>query len=312
MKALVIGYGSIGSRHTRILKGLGCPTAVLSRRKIDVRPSYRSLEEALAKESPDYVVIATSTGEHFASLTGLKRAGYRGYVLVEKPLFASEETFSCSGFRGVFVAYDLRFYPLLIQLRKALQSEQVLSVQCYVGQYLPEWRPSTDYRKSYSASKARGGGVLRDLSHELDYLTWIFGPWRRLAALGGHVSHLEIDSDDQYCVLLSTQRCPAVTVQLNYLDRTCRRELWVNTQRHTFRVDLIHGIFQKDKEGPKQTSFDGDWTYRLEHEAVIKHGGRGLCTFDEGKQLVSMMSAIETAARKKTWKVNPRRGEVRR
>ena len=33
----------------------------------------------------------------------------------------------------------------------------------------------SNYLKSYSASKSKGGGVLLDLSHEIDYINWLFG-----------------------------------------------------------------------------------------------------------------------------------------
>ena len=39
--------------------------------------------------------------------------------------------------------------------------------------------------------------MLRDLSHELDYMTWLFGPCRRVAALGGRFGPLAIDSDER-------------------------------------------------------------------------------------------------------------------
>ena len=51
----------------------------------------------------------------------------------------------------------------------------MLSVRSSVGQYLPEWRKNTDYRKGVSARQDLGGGVLLELSHEIDYIQWIFG-----------------------------------------------------------------------------------------------------------------------------------------
>ena len=50
---------------------------------------------------------------------------------------------------------------------------KVFNINIISNSYLPKWR-KRDYRTSYSSSKSQGGGVLLDLSHELDYLTWIF------------------------------------------------------------------------------------------------------------------------------------------
>ena len=40
--------------------------------------------------------------------------------------------------------------------------------------YLPQWRKK-NYKKSYSSNAKLGGGVSLDLSHEIDYIQWIFG-----------------------------------------------------------------------------------------------------------------------------------------
>ena len=88
VRSLVIGHGSIGSRHARILKELGCELGVLSKRQIEFTRVYHNLEEALNNLSPGYVIIANPTSEHHSSLCALKKAGFKGVVMVEKPLFS--------------------------------------------------------------------------------------------------------------------------------------------------------------------------------------------------------------------------------
>ena len=74
MKALVVGYGSIGSRHARLLTSLGCEVAVLSSRDVDVPLRYRTLTDALAWK-PGYVVIANRTSQHYQHSSELAEAG---------------------------------------------------------------------------------------------------------------------------------------------------------------------------------------------------------------------------------------------
>ena len=137
-----------------------------------------------------------------------------------------------------------------------------------------------DYRKSYSASAEQGGGVLRDLSHELDYLTWILGGWSRVGALGGKLSSLESDSEDVFAMLLVTPACPVVTLQLNYLDRPGRRTVIVNTNDHTLEADLIAGTLTVDCNREAFT-IERDDTYRMMHAAVLAADTQVLCSAEE-------------------------------
>jgi predicted dehydrogenase len=300
MNILVIGYGSIGVRHARILSELGSRVSVVSNREINFNSSYLSLNSALENENPEYIVIANKTSEHHKTLLKLIELDFEGIVLIEKPLFSQKETIPEHKFEQVFVAYNLRFHPLLQELYKLLESEKIISVQAYVGQYLPDWRPKMDYRLSYSSSKNEGGGVLRDLSHELDYLNWMLGGWACVASIGGHFSHLEIDSDDVFSLIMKTHKCPIVTLQMNYIDRRARRTILVNTNNHTIFLDLIKNTLTID-ENMEKHSFDRNVTYNAMHEAILNKHYVELCSLEEGIEVMNLIYAVEKANDRQVW-----------
>lgn len=300
MRAIVVGYGSIGARHTRLLGELGCEIAVVSRRSLPEVPTYTTLTQALVEHQSDYVVICSPTACHREALFTLAEACYEGHVLVEKPLFEGVTPLPEASFASLSVGYNLRFHPLLQRLRACLVGEEALSVQVCVGQYLPEWRQGIDYRQCYSACKALGGGVLRDLSHEFDYLGWLVGPWEHVTALGGLLGDLEIDSEDLFTVLYCTERCPVVSVQMSYLDRVPVRRIHVNTQAHTFVVDLLACTFSVDGAS-EVMDIPCDHTYIAMHRAVLAGDVSSLCSADEGLDTLALLEAAERASIKKEW-----------
>ena len=299
--ALVVGLGSIGERHARLLGDLGLDVAVVSRHGARAKAgSFPALEDALAEVSPDYVVVANETAAHRPTLVSLVAAGFAGRVLVEKPLFDRLAAVPEHRFAASFVGYNLRFHPVLQELGRVLADERAISAHLYVGQYLPDWRPGRDYRKTASASRRAGGGVLRDLSHELDYLSWLFGRCERLAALGGRFSTLEIDSDDVQGLLLAFERCPVATAQLNYLDRRGTRNLIVNTAKRTIVADLIRSTLTIGSE-EKAFPLARDDTYLALHRGVLSNAHEGLCTLDEGAGVLELIAAAEAAAATGQW-----------
>lgn len=303
MRAVVVGYGSIGERHARILQNLEVKTAVVSSRTIDFPIVYTVLTEAIEHFNPDYIVVANKTSEHYSTLSQLANQGWGGTVLVEKPLFHEMKELPAAHNMRIFVAYNLRFHPVLIRLRAALQEERILSVTAYAGQYLPDWRPQRDYRMTYSARKEEGGGVLRDLSHELDYLIWLFGPWVRLTALGGHFSSLATTGDDFCGVLMETENCPLISLQINCMDRPGRREMVVVTDQHTIKIDFNKATIEQDGE-IEFFNVERNDTYCAQHNAVVNNSHEYLCTYDEGREVVRMIGAIERSISHKEWICN--------
>lgn len=302
MRALVVGFGSIGSRHARILTELGCQVAVVTARKTTIEPRFESIATAVQEFAPDYTVIATETARHMEGIMALAESGFKGTLLVEKPLSNTYCNMPSTAFQGCFIAYNLRFHPIFQRLRELLFKENILSVQAYVGQYLPLWRPGRDYREVYSADKQAGGGVLRDLSHELDLLNWLLGGWRKLTALGGHFSGLEINSDDVFSIMMKTERCPVVSVQMNYLDRIGRRKIIVNTEELTIEADLIAGHILINGEREK-FEVDRDHSYREMHSSLLENRLQDVCSLMEGLDVLRIIDAAESAVEEERWVV---------
>src|SRR5579871_1198368 len=293
-RALVIGYGSIGARHARILEALAFNVSVASRRgEAGGRRVFRSVSEAMTSGAFDHVVVADETVRHFATLTELASAGHRGAVLVEKPLFVAPGPVPPHGFRAAAVGYNLRFHPVVAALRETLGNRRAEIASLHVGQWLGDWRPGREATTTYSASQARGGGVLRDLSHELDLATWLFGPWMRVAALGGRLGTVTIDADDGWGILMVCKRCPVVTLHLDALDRVGRRTIVVQVDGETLRADLVAATLEIGSD-IRRFSVARDATYATMHRAML-HGSADLCTFDEGLRVVDLVDAVERA-----------------
>ncbi|WP_020618584.1 Gfo/Idh/MocA family protein [Paenibacillus daejeonensis] len=302
MNALVIGYGSIGERHCRLLTELGCSVGVVSSRALPGVCVYSSIGEAMYSDSWDYIVVANRTHQHYAALKTLRERGYSGDILVEKPLFERLMDLPDASLSRVYAAYNLRFHPILQQLRELIQGQRVLSAQVYTGQYLPGWRQQ-DYRKVYSARRHEGGGVLLDLSHELDYLLWLFGPWRRLVACGGRYSTLEIDSDDIYTMLIEMSECSIVNLQLNYVDRQRQRQIIVNTDEHTYTADLVGATLKIDGE-THSYCLHPDVTYLEQHKALLGGSRELLCPASEANDSLYMIERAHSSVRSGGWVSN--------
>jgi predicted dehydrogenase len=295
----VVGAGSIGSRHQRILKQLGHQVSVVSANSPDA--DFRSVSDALERESFDYVVIASQTSQHVIDLSALINNRFSGRVLIEKPLFEKLHTLEDNNFSFAAVGYNLRFHPAIVWLKDTLPKlGKLSSANFYVGQYLPTWRPDSDYRKSSSARDISGGGVLRDLSHELDLVQYLFGDWQQLTAVGGKFSDLEIATDDTFSILMTSTKCNAISVQLNYIDRIKQRYITINGNNGTVSIDLISNTAKFNVLDVK-FSVNADDSYVAQHLAVISNDSQNTCSLSEALKVVETIQAIEKSAEKLKW-----------
>jgi len=294
--AVVVGLGSIGQRHLRVLRELGHHVATVSRRD---GGDHASIADAVRKAHPGYAVVATETSGHADALAELGEAGFRGAVLVEKPIFSQAGPAPGYGFTHLSVGYNLRFHPIMTALAERLRGRRAITVSAYVGQDIRDWRPGRDHRGTASATIAAGGGVLRDLSHELDYLLWLFGPWHRVAALGGASGARQIEVDDHVDLLLEMQGSQAVQVHMDYLDRQGLRKIRVNLEDETIEADVAGGRLTVNGD-VTEYPVERDRSYRDMHVAALK-GAPPICSLSEGLAVMDLIDASERALHSRTW-----------
>jgi predicted dehydrogenase len=104
-------------------------------------------------------------------------------------------------------------------------------------------------------------------------------------------------------MLLTTPACPVVTLQLNYLDRSSRRTLIVNTDDHTLEADLVAGTLMVDRDRESFT-VERDDTYRSMHAAILSSDTGLLCRAEEALETMRLIEATQLAAAKGEWVKN--------
>lgn len=277
-RVLIVGHGSIGQRHLRIVRQ-GLPLAdirVLRHRTGGLVPelangSYHDLAAACAF-APQVAVIANPAPFHIKTAMALMAVG--SHLLIEKPLSHDLEGVELLLQRAeeqditLQVGYNLRFLPSLSKFRELIRHGEigrVLSVRCEVGQYLPSWRPDSDYRQGVSAQRALGGGVLRELSHELDYLRWIFGEMELVQAYTGRLSQLDIDVEDFAHLILSCRsddpdQNPVASVSLDFFRRDATRICTAIGENGSLRWNGLTNTVEIYRTG------NGSWQIVFQHD----------------------------------------------
>ena len=302
---LVIGYGSIAKRHREILKSFEEVEAVdvVSSRaeKCDCR-CFDGLEN-VPLDNYDYFVIANETAKHYDTLEYLVQHVQHRKILVEKPLFCRYRELD-PGDNEVYVAYNLRFHPLIERIEELLKDEKVLYAGIMAGQHLPTWRPGRDYRRTYSASAQNGGGVLRDLSHELDYSLRLFGEIATVSALDEKISSLAIEADDIYTAIGKSKKGTILNITLDYISKHPMRRIVIHTDRITIEADLIDCTMRVWDEAGNTESVkecaERNYTYRRMHEALLHRNGDRVCSLKEGLATMRLIDRTSHYNRKDT------------
>jgi predicted dehydrogenase len=320
MKVLVVGFGSIGQRHLANLRLLEPSAEIVVLRRgggggtaPDGVQVVRSMDEALATV-PAAAVVASPATFHVRDGLALARKGV--HLLLEKPLSDTLEGVDelieeCRRRSLVLMTgYHLRFSPPLRRLREALLGNaigRVMSVRADVGQFLPEWRPGTDYRSGVSARSDLGGGVVLELSHELDYVRWLAGEVEDVFARTGRLGDLEIDVEDTAEIVLRFASGAIGSVHLDMVRRpparTCQiigsqgTLVWDGLS-HRVRLWTVPAGVWTDVHPEGHLDRNAMFVDELEHFLECVHlGAPPLVTGEDGRRVVEMALAAKESSR---------------
>jgi predicted dehydrogenase len=316
-RVLIVGFGSIGQRHLKLVREfLPLADIKILRHKYDpnlpfgVSACLSSIEEAIAF-APQIAVLANPAPWHMPVGVALSEIGC--HLLVEKPLAdrsasAQKLIQACRDAKCILqVGYNLRFLPSLCYFKKALDERligDIFSIRCEVGQYLPAWRNGKDYRESVSAQQKMGGGVLLELSHELDYLLWCFGAVKWVSAVLSQQSNLEIDVEDYAHLTLGFEpkgkRSTIASLNLDFFRLDTKRTCYVIGERGTLQWDGVsqHVALHNTAVG-KEILFaatpDRDESYRAQFQYFLNRVAIGYSLDSSVQDALEVMRVIGAA-----------------
>ncbi len=293
--ALIFGYGSIGSRHASILKKNFKLNKIyiFTKKKIQGFTVIKKLQN-IKKLKIDYFVIASPTSKHLKNLEFIEKNFKNKKILVEKPLFHRDikKNFKKN---KIYVGYNLRFNNLIRYVKDFIKGKKIIDIKITCNSYLPNWRPKKNYTKTSSASKLLGGGVILELSHELDYIRWLFGDFKIKFIDFGKCSNLKINTED-YLKLFGKIKNTNLSVDLNYYSRINKRTIYIDGLDFSLLADLISGeltINNKGKIFSKKFSQEKNDSYIKQHRNILINKGTQVCSFIFAKQTMSFIENIK-------------------
>jgi len=307
---LVIGCGSIGSRHARNAKLLGVKNIILcdadiSRAKklgeeLGFPYCYSSWLEACGNH-PDIqaAVVATPTSQHIKPAVFVAKKGI--HIFMEKPishtlrsvgdLVSKVKQKRLVGMMG----QSYRFHEGFLKLKELLEDGavgKIYHVNYKSGQYLPDWHPGRDYRTEYAAQKAMGGGVmLTSMSHAFDTVQWLFGRITDVSGWKARLGDLDIDVEDSVFALLTTKAGIDVQVSTDFLQKSNEHKMTIVGEKGNIEADFNEHTITIKKAGRERVvkyRFDGNKRYleelkhffrlvtarRIEHDLDLNVGKR--------------------------------------
>ena len=317
--ALVVGFGSIGRRHTRVLRGLGVKDVRLvepmeERRRAaggepGVTRAYGALEDGLAG-GPDTVFLCSPTADHVPQAMAALRAGC--HVFVDKPLSLSMdgldelEDLSRRTGRKVMVGQCYRFHAGCRKLKEWLEAGRLgrlLCVRSIFGEYIPDAMP--DYRTRY-VSKYSGA---YELMHAVDLAVWYAGTDPALVmGLDRKVGDEEMESPDLVEMIVEFEGCRTASVHMDFFQRARHIEVELFGTQGTAALEFgrwerctasLHEASRREWQ-TEELDTDRDDMFRAEDSEFLRAcAGEGEVSVpvSEGRKAVEVMLAAQESSR---------------
>jgi predicted dehydrogenase len=307
MKIVFFGLGSIGVRHLNIIKSSHDHEVYAFRTNRGQEKNNQNIEEIFSwaefdNISPDVVFITNPTSMHVS--TAIKCAQRNCHMFIEKPIDSSVDGLDTllelvkERKLSTYVGYNLRFHPIIEYLRDKAIHEDLIHLNIISSSYLPNWRKGQDHKKSYSSISALGGGVILDLSHEIDYASYLAGPIKSVRGQYGRLSDITVDSEDYAELLLESKSGIMINIAITFASHFRQRKVIADFMDKTISCDLEQGSIDtyvsesKVKSRNIEVNYDDIYAKQLDY-FFSNMGTEMMNNIDDASSLFKMMLRVK-------------------
>jgi predicted dehydrogenase len=327
VRIAVVGLGSIGRSHVRVLRQYDPDTEIIAVRSGRGGPvpeddivnlHVKSVAEAL-KWGPAGGIIASPAPYHIDQSLEFLRAGVP--VLIEKPLAADyedakrlmhEEAIDPVALSRSAVGYVLRHQPAFDFVQETVERGRLGTLRTARAEsrsYLPAWRPGQDYKQSVSARQDLGGGVFRELSHEINYVLELFGRCHAVTAWRNQGSEIDISVEEHVEMMVQHVGDAVTTISLDFATKApLRRKLCATFSKGALTWNLVTNVVgvEVDGEEPVHREFpserDDMFLAQLENFVDALSGqSPPKCTVEDGLKTMAVIDAAERSCVSRAW-----------
>ncbi len=279
MKIIFFGLGSIGQKHANILLKNYNHALYAFRSGTSNLPNSLAINELhsweeVEKLKPDISFITNPTNLHIE--TAIRCAKIGSKLFIEKPIGKDLEGLDTliqivkEKNLVTYIAYNLRFNPVINKLKEYIDKHKILHTRVVCTSFLPMWRPNQNHLKGYSANSKMGGGVILDLSHEIDYTSYLLGPVKKIQGNYSKRGDITVDAEDYADILIDTYISPA-NIHINFLSHIRQRYIQLDFEKLTVIGDLINTEIKEYTKEELKNSYRLDYEKGQEYVEQLKY-----------------------------------------
>ena len=184
------------------------------------------------------------------------------FIFVEKPITNNlnflikfkKKISMLKNYPNVLIGYNLRYSSSLIRFKKIILRNnfgKLLYVTSQVGMSLDQWRDKS--LKLAASNKKKGGGVILELSHELDYLNWIFGPIKYISSKINKIKKFKVNVEENYFAILKSNKNFLINLSVDMVRCDPKRFCEAVFEKGTVYLDIINGTIRINKNKKNKT-----------------------------------------------------------
>ncbi len=229
-KILIAGLGSIGEKYRLMSKKYFFAKNMFFFSKHKKKINLTKLKKIT---NLNYVILSNPSTERIKFFKSFIKKG--ATYIFEKPI--STKSFSRKEVKNFLTlikknnikiksGYCLRLNPAVKELKKIIKNDlkKILKININTNSFLPSWR-KRNYKKSVSANKINGGGVINELSHEIDLILYLFGKPNSLYASYLNSNYLKIDTEDVADIIFSMNKKLNLNLHIDFCSPFEKREI---------------------------------------------------------------------------------------
>lgn len=282
----IVGLGSIGKRHARLLKerddvvveGVEPDKKILSAIKKEIGDfRIHSNFDRMLKTQPNIVLIATPHSLHAKQTMKALNAGC--HVFCEKPM--SNRLDDAKKMKAVAdrsekilnIGFHFHFHPALQKLKALIEKGdlgQVIHAYVRVGTY----QTLVCSQSHYQARQE--GALMFDYAHQPDILYWMLKEKPAAVVTNAlQAGNFELSSNPNFIDVLCRHESPMMTaIHLNYAQRPDRHEYEIVGDKGWAALDVFQGTLQialrsDSTVQTKKIRVERDDIYRAELQAFL-------------------------------------------